>query len=452
MEPSLDNALEAALLNRQDGASIYLAYSGGLDSQVLLHLVAAYTQKYALRLVALHVNYGFSSNADDWQAFCEAQCDKIDVRLKVAKYSSEEKGHSEQQARAFRYQWFESKMTPAAILLTAHHQDDQAETVLMRLARASGARGMAAIPKERDFADGKLIRPLLGFSKASLRSYAEQHAIKWIEDESNNDENFDRNYMRKTVLPVMAKRWPQIGRQLAQVAQNSADDYHLKKTLAAIDVESLSKDDRCSVMDLAPPIALQAFCEFSVARQRNIIQYLVSDFIQYPIARTRLNEWLEQVQNHGEGQNTRLNLDTLSLVLHAQKIHILRRQSAWRKQTIDWTPDKPLEIEPLGCELYMLTGETGGAASQAHLNLEPAEALCVHWRQGGERVRREGEPFSRSLKQLFQENKVAPWLRDSLPLISCRGEIIWSAALGAFAPSLLDSNNRALNFTLKKST
>ena len=320
MTVTLLSTLQEALKGLKPGAHIYIAYSGGLDSQVLLHITAAYARKAGFDLTAMHMNYGLSPNANTWQGFCEGQCAALDIPLlcKTVDLDESATGNIEQRARNARYIWFELQLEEIDVLLTAHHQEDQAETLLLRMMRASGTRGLAGIPVSRALGKGHVLRPFLDVPRSDLRAYAEQKYLTWVEDESNFSSKFDRNYIRNDIIPMLLQRWPQASRQLSRSAQNYRDDQLLLDEVATMDAESIQARDNSLYLEVLPPLDLAEFKTISPARQRNLLQYLLRPIIDYPVPAEQMNECLRQVNDAAQSQ---LELDGVTLVLHDGQAH-----------------------------------------------------------------------------------------------------------------------------------
>lgn len=448
---TVSDAFRGNLEDLPVGTHIYIAYSGGLDSQVLLHALTSFVSAGQFALTALHLNHGLSRNADAWQAFCEKQCVALNVPILFKSVQLDaDKGNLEQRAREIRYQWFSSFMAENTVLLTAHHQNDQAETVILRLMRASGVRGLAAIPSNRCLGKGRLIRPLLNLSKADLQSYARHHELRWVEDKSNENLAFDRNYVRHQILPHLSNRWPQAVKLLARSANNCRDDLELINELAAIDADSVRVNDPLSVFDLLLPFNVNKLTALSDARQRNVLQYSLSDFVDHPISQTKMIEWLAQVRSHTQANSSQLVLEYLTLAIHDNKMYFLRPIPDMSGLERGWQVNKPLDIPALACKLSATSSSVNHSADQPIIRLGVDDMVYVHWRRGGERVQFQGETFSRSFKKLLQEKRVAPWLRNALPLVSVNDQVVWSAALGDFSPKLVDSNGNLLKIKLSE--
>lgn len=427
-------------------SQLFIAYSGGLDSQVLLHLAINWARKKNVLLTALHVNHGLSEHADSWQVFCEQQCQNLNVPIVTKKLTFLSHENLENRARNARYTWFSEQVTDHSVLLMAHHQDDQAETVLLRLLRASAARGLSAIPSIRRVGKSQLIRPLLGRSKKQLQQYAKQQALAWVEDESNQNLGFDRNYIRHQVMPTLLNRWPKAAKLLAVSAKHVAEDVALLDDLAQIDIKLLGLSGELSVRDAMASIQLSGFNALSEHRRKNIIRYLLLNKLEYPLSDARLKEWLKQCENHHREAHTVLTLDTLRLALFDGKMYFLKPATDLAKQEISWVKNEPLSIPVLGCTLFQNIGERKKTAQSITINRN--DNLCVRWRQGGERFVADDQEMTRSLKKVMQEKRIAPWLRNELPLVWYQDRIVWSAAFGEVA-SVCNELGQSITFALR---
>lgn len=214
---------------------VWVGFSGGVDSHVLLHaLVSQLSPEQKQTLAAIHIHHGLSENADDWLVHCQSVCESLEVRFVAEHVQLETQASIEDAARNARYQAFQHVMGDLDIILLAHHAADQAETVLFRLLRGTGGKGLAGIPHERLLGDGhaRIIRPLLAASKETIEGYAQQKKLKWIQDESNNDERFTRNFLRQRVMPILKERFPKMEQSIASSAQRIATDYNMLVTFA----------------------------------------------------------------------------------------------------------------------------------------------------------------------------------------------------------------------------
>ena len=224
---------------------LLVAFSGGLDSTVLLHqLVLLREQDPSLTLRAVHVHHGLSAHADDWVAHCRQICQQWQVPLVVHHVTLARGGLGvEAHARAARYQAFQDTLNAGEVLVTAQHQDDQCETLLLALKRGSGPTGLSAMAPSSAFAGSRLLRPLLNETRESLRQWALAHQLSWIEDESNQDDTYDRNFLRLRVIPVLRERWPHFSEAVARSASLCAEQEQLLDEMLAAELASLVAED-----------------------------------------------------------------------------------------------------------------------------------------------------------------------------------------------------------------
>ncbi len=250
-----------------------IAFSGGLDSSLLLHLFAAITPA-SRSLSALHINHQLQPNATEVEDFCRDVCARLNIPLQVVsvtvRVGPEGAGGLEQAARAARYAVFERWLKSGDLLLLAHHGDDQLETVLFRMFRGSGVAGLAGMPFTRSVGAGALARPLLGFSRSQLESWAEAAAVPWIDDPSNSDQRFDRNFLRSSVIPPLKTRWPSFVRRVSASARACADSHQLNQKLAHLQWQSCA-----GVFQSGQPDSLNidAFAELTPAEQGNLVRW-----------------------------------------------------------------------------------------------------------------------------------------------------------------------------------
>ncbi|MYF49078.1 MAG: tRNA lysidine(34) synthetase TilS [Gammaproteobacteria bacterium] len=361
-----------------DHQRLAVAFSGGLDSTVLLHAAAG--AALPAPVVAVHVNHGLHPSADQWQAHCAAVCRTYGIEL-LCQRVEVAAGNVEAQARRARYQAFDALLDAGDLLLLAHHQDDQAETVLMRLAQG---RGAAAMPRTRRLPGGAaLLRPFLGIPKRTLQAAAEELDLDWLEDPGNADATYDRNFLRHEGLPHLAERWPGLNAALARAGKAQADTEALLRHLLnreALPLNDLPPDLR--------PLALRAW---------------LARFDEQGASERALAEFAAQFEAPTDAQ-PELRL----------RRGCLRR---WRGAAHYVAPAPALapcyELQPPGAlrlphgELVVERAGSGGFCA--------AGVLTVRFRRGGERLR--SAQGSRSLKQAMQDAGLPPWLRSSYPLL-----------------------------------
>lgn len=290
------------------GETICVAYSGGLDSTVLLHAASRHAATERLRVSALHVHHGLSPNADAWANSCRDFCQGHGIpfsleRVVVPMNSGE---GIEAAARRMRYEALANQH--ADWVLIAHHADDQAETVLHNLLRGGGVRGAAAMPPAR----GRLLRPLLGIGRKLLEGYASTHRLTWNDDESNSDRRFTRNYLRHDLFPAIESRFPRARERLAAAARRFGEADALLDDLATIDLAG---------SPAAFPLPLMLFRRLSDARARNLLRAVLTRGNAQPPDERRLNEFVRQLRTAGNQRRPRLDLASYSLWCEADQLH-----------------------------------------------------------------------------------------------------------------------------------
>ncbi len=426
----------AQLLPGFPDTAVCVALSGGIDSTALLAAlvhVPSHGRRagiQGLRVRAAHVDHGLHPNAKRWSAHCRELARQLGVPLKVLAVTvARERGTSlEEAARVARYRCLAQQLRSGEVLLTAHTQDDQLETVLLQLFRGCGLPGLAAMPAIAPLGSGIHARPLLACSRAALEAWARAQQLSWIEDDTNLDERFDRNYLRRQVLPGVRRRWPGVGVAVARSARHAAEGQRLLVALAQADLERASDGASLSVKALRP---------LPPDRRRNVLRlWIASGGRLVPDAR-RLEEIAgpliearpdahPRVEWGGDAASTRRAV----VMRHADLLSLLERepasdhpaeaagQLAW-----DWRGSSRCALPDGGA--LELTPERHGPID---LDALPPR-LAIAWRNGGERLRiRRGGP-RRPLKSLLREARVPLRERARLPLILAGGTLIAAADL-----------------------
>ncbi len=376
---------------------VCVALSGGVDSVVLLHALAHLSKQYGLALTAMHVNHGLSPSASLWARHCATLCRRLRVPLTVRRVKvTARKGRGlEAAARTARYGALNT--AKAAFVALAHHADDQAETVLLNLLRGAGVRGAAAMPEVGDLPESeegapRAFRPLLAVTRDQIAAYAIEHRLHWDEDESNGDEALTRNWVRRSLAPVIGARFPNWRESLARAAAHFAEAEGLLNEEAA---ERLSVDRLRRLAKPRAKLLLRGFLRAHGARA--------------PDAK-RLDEMLRQLVSSGGNSKTEFAIDGKALRVFRDEIAL-----------------QPASM-PLGKVLFHPCKGAGIDAAKLH-----SQPVAVRTRQGGERLRLAANRPSRSLKNLFQEAGIPPWERDRLPLVYSGDELVWVPGLGIAA-------------------
>lgn len=406
---------------RSDTRRVLVGFSGGLDSSVLLHLLAqdANTRQHGLR--AIHIHHGLQPAAEQWGRHCETVCSALGVPLRVV--SVEVDTHSplglEGAARSARHAAFAQALGEDEILALAHHQDDQAETFLLRALRGSGVDGLAAMQPWRAFPPGWLWRPLLATPRATLHAYAQTHALQWIEDPSNASIDADRNFLRNAVLPLLAQRWPQSSSNLARSSFLCAQASGL-----------LQEDDHAALAQVQlseHTLSVTALTALTAARRARVLRLWTATLGLPPLPSHGVAQIETTLLTAAADAQARFHWQDASVqrwrdLLHAQ---VLRPALPTEWATL-WDGKTPLPL-PSGdtLELHSLHGFE--------------RPVRVHARRGGERITLPGRTHSHSLKHVLQQYAVPPWQRERLPLLSSHdgellaaGDHILSASMAAW--------------------
>lgn len=405
------------------GASrIYIAYSGGLDSSVLLRAASAELQHTKLR--AVHINHQLSPNSGRWQEHCRQVCAQLAIPFIDHQLRIEATGEGlEQAARRARYNYFQTLLEPGDFLLMAHHQDDQVETLLYRMLRGSGPKGLAGMPATRALGEGQLLRPLLAYSREQLEAYAAHHHIHWIHDESNDATTFDRNYLRHDVIPAIAQRWPDYRQRLVRSAAQCAKAHRLLVERAEEDFVAVDRRPE----RLGASIDLAAFTALSVERQHNLLREWVSAEGLEPFGLHALNAVAVDLVSAREDAAPQVLWRGGQFRRFRNRLFLLPPQP-WGQEAPEAGSCRAdvLAVSDIASPLALGDGFelrfTAGQGCNA-LRIDPTDKIDIRFRQGGERCRPVGRSGSAPLKKLFQEYGLEPWLRKLAPLVYINGEL-----------------------------
>ncbi|MDU9038622.1 tRNA lysidine(34) synthetase TilS [Pseudomonas corrugata] len=379
-----------------------IAFSGGLDSTVLLHLLASLSNTHALPpLSAIHVHHGLQAAADAWPDHCRRVCEALGVPLQVVDVQVRPGASLERAAREARYGAFVAALQGNEVLLTAQHRDDQAETLLFRLLRGAGVRGLSAMPQQRPLGQGWLLRPLLDVSRAELEAYGKQQGLSWIEDPSNNDHRYSRNFLRQRVFPLLTEQWPQAASTLARGAAHMTQAQGLLDDLARIDLTDATPPGAFGWLGL-PSLALAPLQTLSVARQRNALSHWLTALTTLPDS----DHWAGWDSLRDAGDAARPIWRLAGGELHRAGGRVWWLSDHWL-QPVSGCAEWPRAVDTLGLPgngRVTLTGKI------------PDGRLCVRYRQGAEVMALPGRGH-RDLKRLLNESGLPAFVRGRLPLL-----------------------------------
>lgn len=401
--------LLAALKQIPTASCYWAAYSGGLDSHVLLHALSVLRGELDAPLKAVHVNHGLSKDANAWSQHCETICGTMGIPCQVYDVdASPEPGESpEAAARRARYAALSGIIRPGDCILTAHHQDDQAETVLLQMLRGAGPRGLAAMPVFTDFSRGMLARPLLGFTRDELHDYAVQQGLQWIDDQSNFDTGYQRNYLRHEVMPQMKSRWPTLARILSRTATHCADAASLIDEIAAADLEKIRGPEPNT-------ISISRLLVLGTAHQGNVLRFWLRQMdVQLPET-VHLDCLRHDVLDAADDRIPLLTWAGVEIRRYRDVLYVMPPLAGHQnKVVLRWNLNEELVL-PAGSGRLTAVQKIGMGLNAALCRSQP---VSVRYRQGGERCKPAGDNHTREVKKLFQEHGIPPWRRDRIPFI-----------------------------------
>lgn len=387
----------------------FVALSGGLDSSVLLHLCHKAQLHNTHQLAVIHINHQLQDAAVDWENHCMQVCSELGVPLRIVKVDVDAGDEGiENGARNARYKVFTDLLEVGDGLLMAHHQDDQAETFILRLMRGSGVKGLAAIPETRSLGRGRLVRALLSVDRESLEHYANAYSLGWIEDPSNQSIAFDRNFLRQQVIPLLKNRWPEFAQKTARSAALCGQANQLNEYLAAIDLR------RCLVVGLAGEgVELNELNKLPMVRQVNVIRFWLSERVHFLPNESVIQDWLSQFDSALPDAQPQVDWGDISLRRYQNAIY---RVGPVGRAFDDFMVEPEIKYTTsVGCFESQLIRGKGVRWSEG-------QALIVSFKTKTDKYYLAGRKGGRSLKNIFQEQKVPQWLRCQLPVLLVDGQ------------------------------
>ncbi|WP_019029896.1 tRNA lysidine(34) synthetase TilS [Colwellia piezophila] len=417
-----------SLSNTHGDIELIVAYSGGIDSQVLLHALAHLKQKKIInnKITVCHVNHGLSDNAQRWQEFAHQECDKLSLRLVIKSVNVQPKAQLslEALAREARYAALKSLSNEKSLVLTGHHSDDQSETFLLALKRGAGLKGLSAMSEQIPLGKHILVRPLLTTSRLAIEAYAKAHQLSWVEDESNEDTCFDRNFIRQQIMPLLRARWPSINNTINRSASHCLASQELLDELAEQDLSA------CKASELS--LHIQTLTNLSSARFNNLIRYFMAINHCLMPSTEQLKQVRQQLTADGD-KNPEIKVAN----------HFLRRF----KNTLYLTPQysdlsawqRPIDLSKEVTEIVL--PDNLGALYFKHIAADYNElsGIClpklgqqvvVRFSHSNPKCLPDFRQHSRSLKKVLQELHIPPWQRKRIAFLYYDNELV--AAIGHF--------------------
>ena len=411
-QDSIANFINENLDQSYSPARYIIAFSGGLDSSALLHNIVCLKEKKPI--IAIHVNHQISEYSEEWENYCRNAAKRYGVDIFVERVTIDRNSPDgiECEMRNKRYGAIRKYMQKGDCLMTGHHRDDQAETLLLSMVRGSSEDGLSGIKPIQNFYGALLLRPLLNFSRKDLQLYAEQNDLKWIEDPSNKDNSIDRNFLRNDILPRLENRWMSIDKRFFKVTRLALESSERSNDLARIDLNTLGDIDR---------IDAGGFSMLSQNRRRNLLRYILK---RRGIERPTFNQMMDGIKilsNLTENKkNNHLEWPGIDIYYYDEKLFFVEQSEYIKtKQKIKIFPDEILELDGNMGKLTLSPGDKGNISPEiAKLGLE------VTYRKGGEKIKPIGRRYTHKLKNLFQEKKIYPWMRGKIPILKYKNELV----------------------------
>ena len=396
-----------------------MGLSGGIDSVAMLHALQ-HPNFFDYQLSCVHVHHGLSPHADAWADFCEALCVGLQVPLKIHRVTvnRDDPAGIEGAARTERRQVF--AQLDVDFVLTAHHQNDQAETFLLQLLRGAGPKGLAAMAESQHHPEWQALqlRPLLQVTRAQIEHYAHEHALAWLDDESNSDLAYSRNYFRHAVVPLLEKRFPATVPVLARAATLQAEALAVLNDMARLDAQECIHEDQLDCTCLA---------QRTLPRARNLLRWFIEQQGCLMPSERRLDEGLRQILHAASDAQVRVTIaPQFELRRYRGAAYIVPVQRCLEQAALIWHGEPQLHLEQAQCHVVM-TSAQGVGLSSTRLQRAHVE---VGVRRGGEHLRLVQNGPLRSLKNLLQEAHLPTWQRACLPLLWCDGELAWVSGIG----------------------
>ena len=408
MSQSIEQATQALIESYPKNTEYLVAFSGGLDSSVLLHGLSKLQSKYAFKIKVIHVNHQLQDVADEWVEFCQLQCNALGLTCQIETVSiDQDSGDSlEAMARHARYAVFAKHMHETACLLTAHHADDQFETFLLQLFRGAGPKGLSAMAKQKSFKSGQHARPFLSLNRAQMKDYAVKNNIQYIQDPSNDEIQFDRNFLRSEIIPQIKARYSNVQNSVSRSAEHIATEHFVLDTLL---------NEKLQKLLISNTLNLTEWNKFGKNIQALLLRKWVSDSqLQLPSTKILEDVLLQLKHAHGESK-TNINWAGVEIRAYSQRAFLLTKidEDVYKKPAGSLIKNSEQLQLP---ENYGTLSFNSGADEYLQLRLG--------FRSGGEKLRLPKHKHHVSLKQLCQKNRVLPWMRSRIPLLFEGDELV----------------------------
>lgn len=367
-----------------EGKNIALALSGGMDSVVLLHYLWRY---FAKNLRIIHCHHHLSEHADAWEDFCQNLAKSLNIPYTTVDIFIKSKSNIEETARKKRYLALADTLNKNEILCTAHHQNDQAETLLLQLFRGSGMAGLAAMPTTKPLGKGVHYRPLLNINKTQIITYAKQNNLQWIEDDSNTNTDFRRNFLRLEIIPQLAKVYQNLTQTLSRSARHQAQALQLTQTLAALDIEQYQLITSNNLLDG------KKLAKMESARAINILRYQLNT-LNFPPPSDKIMQQMIDLLSAKEDANPLVCWQGFELRRYQNELYFINSK---------------IQKNDKYCPFYT--------------QFKDLPNFSIRYRQQGQRVILPNKSHSQSLKKVLQDAHIPPWERNQLKMYYIKNEL-----------------------------
>lgn len=396
-------------------SSLWVAYSGGMDSHVLLHLLAQHRHQFPQAIHVVHVDHQLQSQSANWAEHCRQIAESLKLSfhcLKVNVTDIEQSG-LESAARSARYDAITNLIKEEGVLLTGQHLQDQAETLMLQLLRGAGNRGLGAMKAMSVWQTMRIIRPLLAISREDLLEYATAHQLQWIEDPSNQNTEINRNFLRHQVWPLLKKRWPAINRNLSRSAQNLQESQALLDELAQQDLLTLEADLQDGSLRIDKLLVL------TEARQRNVLRFFMAELKMALPSRVNLQRILDEVCVAAIDAQPQVIWHEYIARRYQNKLYLSRLISLSPKRSPGLIHNQqPMLLDDKHRLIWQMQEDNGIRAELF------GSGLTLKYRQGGEKIQLAGKTYHQSVKKLFQQWQIPVWQRDNIPLLFADKQLV----------------------------
>ena len=390
--------------------NIYIAYSGGMDSHALLHLASSIAEIKS-KITAVYVHHGLQIEADQWARHCETIALALGVNFQCLTVNAQKTaGQSpEEAARDARYGVLKPLLGEYDVLLVGQHREDQLETVLIQLFRGAGVQGLSGMPLISNFGAGKKCRPFLDIAKLTITNYAQEHNLSWIEDPSNQCNDFDRNFLRNQIIPQLKQRWTGLDITVSRTARHCAISHHQIEDLAQQLLSNVLND-----ADLT--LNITRLLELNRDKQHLVIrQWFTLKQLRMPTEKN-VRAIINEVVLAKKNANPEIKIQKNSIRRYRKKLYCLKEECENYKEEGIWA-DNLMQWKLNNQQSLALVEASKGIPKELWDNSD----VTVNFRQGNEKIKLPGRQGRHSLKKLFQEKAIPPWERNQIPLIYING-------------------------------